>query len=605
MKTKSTRSFLLFRPVRPYCLPAAGLAWVLSAASSLGVETRFIGEPLAVFNSPPAFWNTPAFWSDGVPGPEDDVIIPTHLNGAGQIISNYGPTMDTDVTVNSLTMNEFTTISGYGGINFFVADATTLSSASSLVNFQSEYRLGTLAQYDPMTKTLNQGPNFVVDVLFGLPAGAILEFKGADIVTNKATLQFLGQNIRFRDQDTGINALQNFADNQGSLFFDDGFELNTFPNFKNSGDISLNSRRSRSGPNVPGNGLPPRVYIAGNFINDGTVELYANSVLTVGGGLSGSGTIEIFGLPVTCNVGGVWNQTGGNLNLGGSGVDGFTLKATAFQATNNATITGSGTIEAHVTITSGKLSPGRSPGTVNVKGNLTLEAGSILEMEIAGTAYDKIIQTPGSGPASGTTLGGLLTLSTVDDFDDEVLHTSTYEILTASAPITGSFSNIASGARLTTTNGKGSFRVSYGLATPTPNKVILSDYIAVNTPQTYAQWIAEQQVVAPDNDPSDDPNQDGISNLEAYFRGIPAKTTGKITGIAIEAGGVGAQVTIRSPRTVTGVRLTAQRTRDLLIPDPFTILPDLIGTTPTRNIYAASLPPAPRYFLSFIMELEE
>ena len=580
-----------------------GVLAVSAARPCTAGDNTFIGSPVAGFSDFPA-WSTPALWSAGVPDAGDDVIIPTHLNANGQTISAYGPRLDTHVTIKSLTMGDFTDVGGFRR-NLFVTGTTSLT-ASSLGNNESEYRLGTLAQYDADTKTLNYGPNFVMNVTSPLPAGAILEFKDADIVTNKATLQFLGQNIRFRDQHTGINALLNFADNQGTLFFDDGFELNTVPNFRNTGEISLNFRRSLSGPNVPGNGLPPQLHIGGNFVNDGQVKLYANSVFTVAGALSGSGTIEIFGYPFVCDIGGNWTQTGGTVNLGDGRLDGFWLKAVAFNAQGGAMVMGSGTIKAHTTITTATLAPGSSPGTVNIEGNLVLGAGSTLAMECAGMAYDKIIQKPGVAPTTGTTLGGILTLSTIDDFDGEVLHTSTWEIITASAPITGSFSNIASGARLTTTSGKGSFRVTYGLATLSPDKVILSDYIAVNTPQTYVQWIAEQGVVAPDNEPTDDPNGDGITNLEAYFRGLPAKTTARNIGIAIEldnsSGGV--QVSIRSPRTVTGVRLSATKTRDLIIPDPFTFRPALIGTTPTRNIYAEPLPPSPRYFLRFGMDLE-
>jgi hypothetical protein len=580
---------------------AAGLVFLLAAGPGRTVETTFIGDPMAPFFGPRVYWDTPSLWSHGVPGSNDDVIIPTHVNTGGQIISGYGPTLGRPVTIKSLTMGDFSNL--FGAI-LFVQDTTSLGAAA-LINFGGQFSLGTLTQYDADTKTLNYGPNLVVDITSASDS-AVLQFKGADIVTNKATLQFFGENISFRDQNTGINALQNFADNEGDIYLDDGFELNTSSNFKNSGRISLNYRRTLSGPTVPGNGMAPELHIAGNFINDGRVELYAKSVLTVSGGLSGSGTIKIFGLPVVCNVVGNWDQNGGNLGLGGSGIDSFTLKATAFQARNNATITGSGTIEALVTITSGKLSPGSSPGTVNVKGNLTLEAGSTLEMEIAGTAHDKIIQTPGTGPTTGTTLGGLLTVSTIDDFDDEVLATSTYEILTASAPLTGSFSNIANGARLTTTSGKGSFRVNYGPGTAAPNKVILSDYIALNTPQTYAQWIVEQGVAAPDNDPLDDPNHDGISNLEAYCRGMSAGGPGRHAGIKIITTQTGViEVTLRVPRTVTGVSLFARTMNGFAFSDmPASVPLPLSGTTPTRNLYTVTLLPfTPRKFVRFGMNL--
>ncbi len=581
-------------------------ALILMAQWTHAIETTFSGDPLATSQFPRISWNTPSGWSHGVPDVEDDVIIPTHRNGAGQIISGYGPTTDSPVTINDLTMEEFTNIDLGFRSNFFVSGTTSMLGAS-LVNSESECRLGTLTQYDPNTNTLNYGPNFVVNVQFGLPAGAILEFNNADVVTNNATLQFLGQNIRFRDQLTGLNALQNFADNQGDLFFDDGFTLNTASNFSNSGRIYLNYRRSLSGPNVPGNGLAPEMHIAGNFVNNGSVEIYAKSVFTVSGNLTGSGNIKIFGFPFVCDVGGIWNQTGGSVNLGDGLLDSFWLKAVALDANGGALVKGSGTIKAHTTITSGTLAPGASPGTVNIEGNLVLTAGSTLAVEIAGTVHDKVIQKLGVLPTTGTTLGGLLTLSTIDDFDDEVLHTSTYEILTASAPLTGSFSNIASGGRLNTTSGKGSFRVHYGPGSATPGKVILSDYIAVNTPQTYAQWIVEQAVAAPDNDPLDDPNQDGISNLEAYSRGMSAGGSGRRVGIKVIANPNGfIEATLSVPRTVTGINLNARTMSGFSFNNSPTIVSlPLNGTTPTRNLYTVFLPLAsPRQFVRFGIELD-
>ena len=337
--------------------------------------------------------------------------------------------------------------------------------------------------------------------------------------------------------------------------------------------------------------------IGGNLINNGTIGLYSRSVFTVAGGFSGSGQIQIYGSPVTCNVLGVWTQNGGSVNLGGSGIDGFILKAVAFVADNNTTVSGNGTLEAAVTITSGSLAPGNSTGIITVKGDLTLQAGSKVQVEIGGNTHDRIAQNTGAG---GVTLGGMLELTTIGDFDDEVQYSSTWEILTSDLPIGGAFANVASGARLNTTDGKGSFQVDYGPGSAAPNKVVLSNYIAVNAPQTFAQWIATQDV-GPDDGANDDPNDDGIDNLEAYFRGIAASGSGRIKGLSAEMSGGNLLVTIRSPRTVTGVTLTSEVGDNpaALAEGP---LPTLADTTPTRNIYRITIPATgPRKFARFVI----
>tara|TARA_R110002111_G_scaffold153375_1_gene220214 strand:+ start:184960 stop:199311 length:14352 start_codon:yes stop_codon:yes gene_type:complete len=84
-----------------------------------------------------------------------------------------------------------------------------------------------------------------------------------------------------------------------------------------------------------------------------------------------------------------------------------TLKTTEVIVTANATLAGSGNIDAPVTLNSdGVLAPGSSPGIINA-GDLTLSAGSLLDIEIDGTTagleYDQI-QVTGAVDLTGATL---------------------------------------------------------------------------------------------------------------------------------------------------------------------------------------------------------
>lgn len=584
MKTSLLRSSLS-------ALTAGSLAFAGGAGA---ITTEFTG-PEEYDPNYGYYWSDDSYWSGGAPGPEDDVTILERLDENSEPYLFYGPLLDVNVTINSLNLDTYTSINnafaGADNKNLFVTGTTEMAYASSMVNFAGRFSLGTLAGYNPVTRTIDAGPAFYVGDREGAGTG-ILEFRGADIVTNDATFILFGERSFVRDQNTALNAFRNLAVNNGNFWMNDGYTLTTAGNLTNTGIIALNANA--------GDTRTPELHISGNFVNDGYVYLHRNSTFKVAGGLSGSGSIQIFSLPVICEVLGVWTQTGGNVNLGGSGIDSFILKAIAFNAVNNTTVSGSGTIEAAVTITSGVLAPGNSPGTIAVEGDLTLQAGAKLEMEISGTAHDRITQTTGAG---GTVLGGVLELRTIGDFDDEVQTSSTYEILTSHLPLTGAFTNVASGTRLNTADGRGSFLVSYGPGSAAPGKVVLSSYIAVNAPETFAQWLASQEVTAPDNDAEDDPNGDGVENLDAYFRGIPATGDTTLKGLSSAISGGNVVITIRSPRTVTGITLSSKVSGDLQDwqdgPAPV-----LAGTTPTRNIYQITLPGTdPRKFARFSFTL--
>ena len=55
--------------------------------------------------------------------------------------------------------------------------------------------------------------------------------------------------------------------------------------------------------------------------------------------------------------------------------------------------------------------------------------------------------------------------------------TATLTILSATSPVIGSFANAANGARINTADGKGSFLVTYGAGSASPNAVTLSQFL--------------------------------------------------------------------------------------------------------------------------------
>lgn len=214
---------------------------------------------------------------------------------------------------------------------------------------------------------------------------------------------------------------------------------------------------------------------------------------------------------------GTTTVSGGKLiianRLGGSAVVG-----------NGATLAGSGTIgsgaASAVTLQSGAiLSPGNSPGTLTVNGNLTLNPGSTYLAEVHGAVSDRVNVT-GTAALAGTLrlvpLGGSYTFN------------SAYTLLSAAGGRTGTFSPVGStgtfGDGVTTTV---SYTANDVLLTLTPKPLTPvgppgppsgPGFIGVQAPRNaYAVGRAIDQAVANGGDPS---ALFGIYNLPAIA--IPA-----------------------------------------------------------------------------------
>lgn len=137
------------------------------------------------------------------------------------------------------------------------------------------------------------------------------------------------------------------------------------------------------------------------------------------------------------------------------------------------------TFNGHLSNPGGTLAPGRSPGSTPAAGSTTVagdysQVGTgILDIEIgglsAGSSYDQVNVT------HFATLGGALQVTLIGGF---VPSPSDVFTVLDSTLLTGAFSSVPSGGKLTTTNGSGSFVVHYGASSPfDPDQVILSDFL--------------------------------------------------------------------------------------------------------------------------------
>lgn len=139
----------------------------------------------------------------------------------------------------------------------------------------------------------------------------------------------------------------------------------------------------------------------------------------------------------------------------------------------NATLTGSATVEGSVT-NNGTISPGSSPGRLSFKRDLVLQPSSRLPMEIGGYASNQFdfIKVTGA-----LTLGGNLSVSLINSFPDVMTNGASFIIATSGTPITGSFSNVASGGQLVTADGRARFTVLYSGLT----SVVLTNLVVLDS----------------------------------------------------------------------------------------------------------------------------
>lgn len=188
-----------------------------------------------------------------------------------------------------------------------------------------------------------------------------------------------------------------------------------------------------------GNG-DQRFTIAGGF--SGAVDGGAgNDTLAVSGGSAATPVAftAVNGMEALALSGGYATVSGsavfGNATLSGGrlvGLAGSTM-AGQFTVAGGATFGSAGTVNGNVTV-AGILSPGALLGTMTVNGNVSLASGSLSLFELTSSAQDKLVINGTLSIASGSTLQ--LTQS------GTLRPGTSYDLITASGGITGSFSSI-------------------------------------------------------------------------------------------------------------------------------------------------------------------
>jgi len=434
-----------------------------------------------------------------------------HISG-GTLTANTAMAIPTAVLLDGGTLNGAGAVTLNGPVTWTsFGSMTGTNAATDITTINGDLTIAGGAQTKNLTtRTLNTTGN----VLWTSGAGSLLNVSTGAVINNTGTWDITGSGSLGAPAGGTFNNSANFNKTSGGT-------NNISPNFNNTGTVNVSSGAGtgitmigtvtqhvgttltggswnisngsaltfNTGSNITTNQGSVILDGAGSSFNrlttalnnnQGSLTLKNDRDLTTAGAYTNSGTtrVEDSTTVMTIGTGGsaAYTQIAGETVL----VGGAIIDASVFNL-NGGELRGNGTIVCSV-VTGGTntIAPGLSPGVLTIDGDLTLSTGSALSMEIdgltQGTLYDYL-------DVNGiATLAGILELDLDNIFDDTLVGTEIFTLLTANSAILGSFSNVASGSRLTVGN-QGSFAIHYGAGSAFgSSNVVATDFIVVPEP---------------------------------------------------------------------------------------------------------------------------
>lgn len=314
------------------------------------------------------------------------------VTATGGLMTSYGPTASSTMTVSGagskVSTDGIATIGNQGESRVTVTDGGAVSAGQWTIVGNSGQGTVDIDNGGTWTSTSEfaVGHNTVgtVNILAGGSVASGLGRLGR-YVDGIGTVNVQGTGASW----TNAGALTLGDAGAGTLNLGDGGKVsstNVVLGNQASGSGTVNLGAAAGSPAAAAGTLdtPTLAFGAGtgtlNFNHTGTG--YEFNVAMSGGGLGNSTINQLAGVTnLTGNsstFGGTTNVTGGRLSVNG------TLGNATSQVNvgNGATLGGAGTIGGNVAIGNGVLSPGNSPGTLTINGNLALASGSVLDYEL-------------------------------------------------------------------------------------------------------------------------------------------------------------------------------------------------------------------------------
>lgn len=355
-----------------------------------------------------------------------------YMGGAGSDLLRF--TANAPVTLAG-TATGFERVALVGGA---LTVAGTFGSTGTALTFGDGAQNVTVAAGGTLVGTIDLGAG---NDGFRLAAGGTLGIVSGGAGTDTATLELAG------DRTLGTDMLRDFeilnSEGNGTL------TLTGAQNYERvdaATNLTVGSGASLTAPVVFGAG-DNRFTIAGAFAGSVDGANGTDTILVSGGSaaapiaFSSIANVEAFGMTAGyATIAG--NASLGNIDMSGSrlvGLAGSTIRAAQIAVRSGATFGSAGSVIGNIAV-AGTLSPGASPGTMTVTGNVSLASGSVSMFEITPTIADKLLINGELSIASGATLRIVA--------DGAIRPGTSYDLIVAGGGITGSYTTIEKAASL-------------------------------------------------------------------------------------------------------------------------------------------------------------
>lgn len=338
--------------------------------------------------------------------------------------------------------------------SFQVAGSGSKITGTGVVEYSTEggaatMTVGSGTTYDPAVTQFSGGTlNLNVDGSTGALTGGEGHRQGTGTLTvsGGATPSKLGDNtgsIVF----TGANTttINGTVTSTGSPMIRDGATLNLAGTTTVSGEFNVGDDFSlipggtvnNSGTFNITNDLLVRGYDPGVFNNTGTINRIApNGNAWFLGKTVNTGTISVESGSIQTSPTHGFSQPSGTIDVkSGASIQGSL-------SLEGGVLKGQGTITEDLNNTGATVKPGASPGKLTVNGNYTQGAGGTLETEIQGTTTDT--QYDHLAVGGNASLAGTLAIVNGGGFDPAL--TDTFDILTATGTVSGTFATVTGAA---------------------------------------------------------------------------------------------------------------------------------------------------------------
>lgn len=395
-------------------------------------------------------WHTPANWSSGVPDSSTNTTI------GGGTVNLTGGGSNLDGTTANLDITGFTTLDVSSGRTLSVSGDFTASSGNKTIQGGGNIEIQGTSSFGSTvvtgggelrlngTATISPSSSFAVSK--NVVSNGDTNWDNFSIAITGSTWTNASGATFTRNHNVG-SVRMDFASN--GRFQNDGTFVKT-----GGGTFDVQAGVSNGFEN-------------GRFINNGTIRVE-------------QGSMTIHNYPGSGVLGNVVFENNGSIEVANDAT--FDLSHSETIAFNGGNLGGSGTISDSVTMTGGTLSPGNSPGQLNINGDLGLD-NTTLNIELGGTAQGTefdYLNVSGNTTLTGTTN---VVVSFVNGFENTISNGDSFTVLnTAGFP---NAPNIGTNITFDFTALNGDFQVDFTGNGGAGSGITFSSFTAVPEPTSF------------------------------------------------------------------------------------------------------------------------